>query len=219
VHRLLLVIALVACAKKSVVTGPSNVVKLEIERAEKAEAARDHDTARAHYERAIASAADPHSVGFARREFAETLATWGELDSARGQLEKAVAATPDDPIAWQMLGILRANAAINDIPGAFTALEKAKQLAPRAWIPRRDLAALHFKLGAGRDADRDPKLAAEHRAAALAEYKAMLELDLPTRLRDKVKWAIEYLTNTAAQEAGSAGTAPASQAPAKPPTP
>jgi tetratricopeptide (TPR) repeat protein len=199
--RFVVVIALVACAKKQVVTGPSSVVKLEIERAEKAEEARDHDTARTHFERAIASAKDPQSVGFARREFAETLATWGEIDSARGQLEKAVAATPADPIAWQMLGILRASSAINDLPGAFSALEKSKQLAPRSWIPRRDLAALHFKLGAGRDADPDPAVAARHRAAALAEYQAMLELDLPARLRDKVKWAIDYLTKPPADAA------------------
>lgn len=214
-----LVIAFVACAKQqTMATGPSNAVKLEIERAEQAEQARDHDQARAHYERAIASAADPASVGFARREFAETLATWGEIDSARGQLEKAVAATPADPIAWQMLGILRANPAVGDVPGAFAAFEKSKQLAPRAWIPRRDLAALHFKLGAGRDADPDPSVAAQHRAAALAEYQAMLELDLPARLRDKVKWAIEYLTTQAPPPATEPAHSPATAAPAPAPS-
>jgi tetratricopeptide (TPR) repeat protein len=215
VLRWVLIVALVACAKKQTMTGPSNVVRLEIERAEQAEQRREHDQARKHYERAIASAQDPASVGFARREFAETLATWGELDSARGQLEKAVAATPDDPVAWQMLGIVRASDTVRDIPGAFAALEKSKALAPRMWIPRRDLAALHFKLGAGRDADPDPATAANHRAAALAEYKAMLELDLPPRLRDKVKWAIEYLSGPAAKTPAE----PATQPPAQPPAP
>ena len=181
--RWLLCIALCACAKAAVVTGPSNAVKLEVERDEQAEAARQHDVARKHYEVAIANATDPESIGFARREFAETLATWGELESARGQLEKAVVATPGDPIAWQMLGIIRASDAIKDIPGAFAALGRAKQLAPRAWIPRRDLAVLHWKLG--------------HRAEALAEYRAMLELDLPARLREKVKWAIDELSKPA----------------------
>jgi tetratricopeptide (TPR) repeat protein len=204
VLRLWLCLALCACAKKPVVVGPSNAVKLEIERAEQAEQAREHDKARVHYERAIATAQDPDSIGFARREFAETLATWGEIDSARGQLEKAIVATPNDPVAWQMLGILRASGTVHDIPGAFAALEKSKQLAPRMWIPRRDLAALHFKLGAGRDADPDPAAAARHRAAALAEYKAMLDLDLPPRLRDKVKWAIEYLTNAPSHRAAPA---------------
>lgn len=178
--RLWLCFALGACATRPAVTGPSNAVKLEIERAERAEEARQHDVARKHFELAIANAKDPRSIGFARREFAETLATWGELDAARGQLEKAVLATPDDPIAWQMLGIVRASDAVRNMAGAFAALEKSKQLAPRAWIPRRDLAVLHWKLG--------------HRAEALAEYRAMLELDLPARLREKVKWAIDELS-------------------------
>lgn len=181
VRRLVLCLALCACARPPAVRGPSSVVKLEIERAEAAEQARQHDVARTHYERAITSARDPASIGFARREFAETLATWGEIESARAQLERAVAATPDDPIAWQMLGIVRASDAIRDIPGALAALQRSKQLAPRAWIPRRDLAVLHWKLG--------------HRAEALAEYRAMLDLDLPARLREKVEWAIEQLSN------------------------
>jgi tetratricopeptide (TPR) repeat protein len=171
--------ALCACAKPPAVRGPSMAVKAEIERAEAAEQARQHEVARAHYERAISNAHDPQSAGFARREFAETLATWGEIEAARDQLEQAVAATPDDAIAWQMLGIVRASKEVDDIPGAFAALERAKQLAPRAWIPRRDLAVLHWKLG--------------HRAEALAEYRGMLELDLPLRLREKVKWAIDQL--------------------------
>jgi hypothetical protein len=122
------------------------------------------------------------------------LITWGEIDSAHGQLDKAVAANPTDPIAWQMLGLVRASDGVRDVAGAFTALERSKQLAPRMWIPRRDLAALHFKLGAGRDADPDPAVATKHRQAALAEYKAMLELELPDRLREKVNWAIRVLT-------------------------
>lgn len=181
--RWLVCIALCACARKPAVQGPSSAVKLEIERAEAAELERRHDVARMHYERAIANAKDPVSLGFARREFAETLATWGEIEAAHAQLEQAVTATPDDPIAWQMLGIVRASDAIGDIPGAFAALETSKRLAPRAWIPRRDLAVLHWKLG--------------HRAEALAEYRAMLELDLPARLREKVEWAIGELSKPA----------------------
>ncbi len=178
--RVLCCLALLSCARTPAVRGPSNVVRAEVERAEQAEEKREHEVARKHYELAIASAKDPQSVGFARREFAETLATWGELESAHGQLEKAVVATPDDPIAWQMLGVLRANKIINDVPGALAALEKSKQLAPREWIPRQTLAVLQWKLG--------------HRAEALAEYRAMLDLDLPPRLREKVKWAIDELS-------------------------
>lgn len=189
--RLLVCIALCACARKPAVQGPSSAVKLEIERAEAAERERRHDVARTHYERAIAAAQDPASVGFARREFGETLATWGEIEAAHAQLEQAVAAMPDDPIAWQMLGIVRASETIRDIPGAFAALETSKRLAPRAWIPRRDLAVLHWKLG--------------HRAEALAEYRAMLELDLPERLREKVKWAIRVLSEPAPAKPSATG--------------
>ena len=177
---LVALIGLGACAKQPAVRGPDDAVKSELQRAEQAEAQRQHDVARTHYERAIAAATDPKSAGIAHREFAETLATWGELEAAHTHLEQAVQATPADPVAWQMLGIVRASPAIGDVPGAFVALGKSKQLAPRVWIPRRDLAVLHWKLG--------------HRAEALAEYKAMLELGLPPRLREKVKWAIDELS-------------------------
>ena len=179
---LVLVVGTWACgAATPAASEPSDTVKKWIRRAETAEQNRDHEVSRKHYERAIAEAKDAVSIGFARREFAETLATWGEIDSARGQLEKAVVARPDDPIAWQMLGIVRHK--LGDIPGAFAALEKSKALAPKAWIPRRDLAVLHWSLG--------------QREEALAEYKAMLELDLPPRLREKVEWAIGVLSKPA----------------------
>ena len=184
---------------------PDDMVKAEIAKAEAAEAKREHLIAREHYEKAVAAAdarRDPASIGYARREFGETLATWGENEQARTQLEASVAAVPSDPIAWQMLGILRHK--LGDIDGAFTALEKSKALAPRAWIPRRDLAVLHWSRGEGRTAHPDPAKAAQHRAAALAEYKAMLDLELPERLREKVEWAIAALSKGA-----SAPSAPA----------
>ena len=191
-------LALSACARpQPQAPKPDDAVKAEIARAEAAEAKREHLVAREHYEKAVAAAEqrrDPASIGFARREFGETLATWGENDEARVQLEASVAAVPTDPIAWQMLGIIRHKH--GDIAGAFAALEKSKTLAPRAWIPRRDLAVLHWSRGEGRTADPDPAKAAEHRAAALAEYRAMLELELPARLREKVEWAIAALSKT-----------------------
>jgi tetratricopeptide (TPR) repeat protein len=169
---------LVAACHPSAPHAPANAVRTEIEQAEDAEKARKHDEARVHYERAIAAAKDPASIHVAHREFGETLATWGEIEEARTHLEASVAARDDDPIAWQMLGIVRHK--LGDIPGAFAALEKSKALAPRAWIPRRDLAVLHWKLG--------------QRDAALAEYREMLTLDLPDRLREKVLWAIDQLS-------------------------
>lgn len=189
-------LAALGCARaQPTAPPPDDMVKAEIAKAEAAEAKRDHLVARDHYEKAVAAAEhrrDQASIGFARREFGETLATWGENEQARVQLEASVAAVPGDPVAWQMLGILRHK--LGDIAGAFAALEKSKALAPRAWIPRRDLAVLHWSRAEGRTADPDPAKAAEHRAAALAEYKAMLDLDLPDRLREKVEWAISVLS-------------------------
>lgn len=195
-RALALALLLAACAGSAPRRpAPIDTVRREVEAAEAAERARKHDVARAHYEAAVAAAKDPPSVAFARREFGETLATWGENAEARAQLEASVVAVATDPVAWQMLGILRHE--LGDIDGAFAALERSKSLAPRAWIPRRDLAVLHWRLGEGRAAERDPALAAKHRAAALAEYEAMLELDLPDRLREKVRWAIEVLSRPA----------------------
>jgi Tfp pilus assembly protein PilF len=190
------VLVAIACSRTPSPKRP-DPVRDELALAEEAERARDHERARAHYERAIKVATDPASAGLAHREFAETLATWGELDNARAQFERAVVAAPKDPIAWQELGIVRANQ--GDIPGAFAAAERAKQLAPKAFPPRRDLAVLHWRLGEGRDRHPDPAVADQHRAAALAEYRAILdEIELPDRYRDKVKWAIDVLSKPAA---------------------
>jgi len=72
--RLWLCLALLACgAKGPSVAGPSKTVKLWVERAEKAEENRDHEVARKHYEKAIANAKDPVSIGYARREFAAAI--------------------------------------------------------------------------------------------------------------------------------------------------
>jgi len=185
-------VIVVACAHAAP-HPPDDPVKTELSQAEAAERARHHDEARVHYERAVASAKDAASAGLAHREYAETLATWGELDQARSHYEAAVAATPGDAVAWHDLGIVRANAAIGDVPGALAALQRAKTLAPNALPPRRDLAVLHWKLG--------------HRAEALAEYREMLQLDLPPRLREKVQWAIDQLSSP-----------PRASAPAMPPS-
>ena len=171
-------LALAACSRTPAPQAPVDNVRADIVHAEDAEKARRHDEARTYYERAVAEAHTPANIHFAHREYGETLATWGEVEAAKTHLEAAVAALDSDPIAWQMLGIVRNK--LGDVKGAFVALEKSKQLAPRAWIPRLDLAVLHWSLG--------------QRDAALAEYKAMLDLDLPARLREKVEWAIGVLS-------------------------
>lgn len=171
-----IVIALAACGHPAPRT-PSTAVVTEVDRAEAAEKARQHDVARTHYQRAVAEAKDPPSIAFARREFAETLISWGEIPEAIAQLEGAVAAAPDDAAAWHDLGILRHNQ--GDDVRALDALEHARTASPRDPRPRVALAALRWSRG--------------DRAGATTEYRALLELDLPDRLREKVKWALAEL--------------------------
>jgi Flp pilus assembly protein TadD len=167
--------ALAACAAQP--RAPAPAVVADVRRAEDAELARKHDVARAEYLRAIADAKDPQSEAFARHEYAETLQTWGELGEMQVQLEQVVAISPLDASAWHDLGLLYHHA--GDDPRAITALERAKQLAPRDYRPRRTLAALWW--------------ARHDFARAAAEYQDLLHLDLPDRLREKVRWALDQL--------------------------
>jgi len=169
--------ALAACAHPAPPRGPAVVVRAEVEQAETAEKARQHDVARQHYQRAIHEARDPDSIAFARHEYAETLVTWGEAPEARAQLEIAVVAKPDDPGAWHDLGMLRHHA--GDDPGAIAALGRARALAPDDARPRTALAALYWKRG--------------DKASAAREYRGLLALELPERVRLKVEWALAEL--------------------------
>jgi Flp pilus assembly protein TadD len=157
--------------------GPTAMVRGEIEQAEVAEKARHHDVARTHYQRAVAAARDPDSIAFARHEYAETLVTWGEAPEARAQLEIAVTANPADAGAWHDLGLLRH--AAGDDPGAIEALVRAETLVPNDPRPRTALAALYWKRG--------------DKANATREYRGLLELELPDRVRAKVEWALAEL--------------------------
>lgn len=174
--RAVLALLLFACARPAP-RGPAPIVQSEIEQAETAERARRHDEARAHYKRAVASATDPTSIAFARREYGETLMSWGEYPEAIAQLEGVIAVDPKHVASWNDLGLLHHNQG-NDAR-AIEALERAKSLAPNDFRPRRNLAVLRWTRG--------------DRAGALREYREMLELELPDRLRAKVKWAIEEL--------------------------
>lgn len=165
------------CAHGTAARGPAADVRTEVAQAETAEKARQHEVARTHYQRAIAAAHDPESIAFARHEYADTLVSWGEAPEARAQLEIAVAANPADPGSWHDLGLLRHHA--GDDAGAIQALMRAEQLAPQDVRPRTALAALYWKRG--------------DRASAAREYRGLLELDLPDRLRAKVEWAITEL--------------------------
>lgn len=171
-----IVLVLAACGHPAP-RSPSSAVVADVARAEAAEKARQHDVARTHYQRAVAEAKDAPSIAFARREFAETLISWGEIPEAIAQLEGAVAAAPEDAAAWHDLGILRHNQ--GDDVRALEALDHARAASPLDPRPRVALAALRWSRG--------------DRAGAATEYKALLELDLPDRLREKVKWALAEL--------------------------
>ncbi len=173
--RVLVALALVACGGRA---KPSAPVRAEVEKAETAEKARKHDEARRHYQAAIASAKDPASIAFARREFADTLISWGEYPEATAQLEGVTRARPDDPSAWHDLGMLYFNR--GDAARAIASLEKARSLAPGDERPRKVLAVIRWKRG--------------DYEGARAEYRGMLELDLPEKTRASVEWAIADLT-------------------------
>ncbi|MFN0248912.1 MAG: tetratricopeptide repeat protein [Kofleriaceae bacterium] len=157
---------------------PSAPVRVAVEKAETAEKARKHDDARRHYQAAIATAKDPASIAFARREFADTLITWGEYPEATAQLEGVTRASPSDPSAWHDLGMLYFNR--GDAARAIVSLEKARSLAPEDERPRKTLAVIKWKRG---DFE-----------GARAEYRGMLELPLPEKTRASVEWAIADLT-------------------------
>ena len=177
----LLALALAAGCAHPPPRAPSAEVRAEVAAAETAERARRHDQARAHYQRAVARAGDAPSLAFARREYADTLISWGELPEAIAQLEGVVVSAPHDAATWHDLGILRHHR--GDDLRAITALERARTLSPADPRPRIALAALRWKRG--------------DRVGARAEYTALLELDLPERVRGKVTWALGALVRPA----------------------
>ena len=125
----------------------------DVERAEDAEQQRKHDVARAALRaRDRRRAAIRRASAFARREFAETLATWGEIDAAIAQLERAVAARR----TTRPRGTTSASSASTqgDVARrARRARARASELAPRDWIrPRVALAALRLEAPATRAA-------------------------------------------------------------------
>jgi Flp pilus assembly protein TadD len=156
-----------------VATAVAGEVRVEVDRAERAELTRDHAGARHHYEAAVRQAValgDGISERFARREYAETLITWAELSTAAVQFERIVVLAPQDASSWHDLG---------QIEPAIAALTTARRLAPRDARPRISLAALHWRRG---DLE-----------AARHEYQGLLDLDLAERTRSKVEWAIAQL--------------------------
>lgn len=155
---------------------PSAGVRADIDAAETAERARQHDVARERYQRAVRDATDPASIAYARSAFAETLASWGEYAEAIAQFQAVIAVAPRDAEAWHDLGILYEK---QQDERALAAVQRSHELAPRAIPPLKTLALLYWKRG--------------DYAAATATYHELLELDLPEGLRHQVQWALEQL--------------------------
>jgi tetratricopeptide (TPR) repeat protein len=168
----------IACGGAARRPEPSEPTRRQVATAEEALRRRDYDGARAAYARAIETAPDGASEAFARRELADMLLLFDERQAAAAELVRITALRPDDPRTWHDLGIVRHS--LGEIEGAAAALEKAKALAPDDARPRVALAALLWEHGA--------------KAAAKREYEALLLLDLPPRLREKVEWAIGELS-------------------------
>ncbi|HEY4180794.1 MAG TPA: tetratricopeptide repeat protein [Kofleriaceae bacterium] len=182
VAALVCALALAACAHgQHASPPPDDTTKREVAAAEAAERHRQHDVARTHYEAAVAAAKTPESIAFARKEFAETLISWGEYPAATTQLETVVSVRADDAAAWHDLGMLYHHA--GDEGRAINSLEKSRALAPNDPRPRVTLAVLRWKAG--------------DLAGAKTEYQDLLKLDLPDRLREKVEWAIRELSKPA----------------------
>jgi Flp pilus assembly protein TadD len=146
-------------------------------RARVEERARRYDRARALYQQAADQAPDRSSAARAWRELGRALAFWGETDAAALALARAVELAPGDVSAWHDLGIVRDRR--GDPAGAERALRRAITLAPREPRPRIALGAL---------------LVNQHRwHDALAEYRALEELDLPEQTRSAVARAIALI--------------------------
>jgi len=155
---------------------PSPAVRADIDAAETAERARQHDVARARYQRAITEAGDAPSIAYARKSFGETLASWGEYAEAIAQYQGVIAVAPTDAQAWHDLGVLYEK---QQDERALAAVQRSHALAPREIPPLKTLALLYWKHG--------------NYAAATATYRQLLELDLPDGLRRQVEWALDQL--------------------------
>ncbi len=187
---------------------PSALVRADIDRAETAEKARQHDVARTAYLQAIADAHDPASEGLARSDYGETLLTWGEIDEGIRQLQRAVVAAPEVPAAWHDLGVALHHQ--GQLAEAASAFEHAKHLEPRAIKTRIALAGVRWKIATECFANHGAADVCAHAVdATKAEYRAILDFDVPDRLRERVHWALEQLDKPHAGLRGEPAASPA----------
>jgi len=148
-----------------------------VKQAKQHERKRRYDKARVLYTRAKTEAPDDHSRAFAGRSLALALIFWGEYAGAETELEGVLRLYKGDVASWHDLGMLRHRR--GDLLGAEQSFRTAIKLRSNNPRTRIALAALLWK--------------SKRLADALVEYKALLQLELPPRIRDKVRWAIKVL--------------------------
>ena len=166
-----------ACAAQQHPTAVEPHTQSLVSQAEHAQRQRRYDRARALYQRAQSEATAPFSRAYASREYGLALIFWGEYRDAEQALSSAVDARNDDVASWHDLGMVRHR--LGRLPQAETAFRTAKRLAPRDPRPRIALAAMLAQQRQYRH--------------ALAEYRQLLGLQLPGRLRAKTEWMIGQL--------------------------
>lgn len=148
-----------------------------VKRAKAQERRRRYDLARSFYEQADRAARDDFNRAYAGRSYAMALIFWGEYDHAETELGRVVRLNPHDVASWHDLGMLRHRR--GDVLGAEQAFRRAIALRKNNPRSRIALAALLWKTRRWAD--------------ALHEYRALLDLALPHRVREKVQWAIAVL--------------------------
>ncbi|MBT8494771.1 MAG: hypothetical protein KJO07_17070 [Deltaproteobacteria bacterium] len=179
----------IGCGPKRPPEAPQSAVDRRIAAAQGHEKNRRYDLAEAEYRAAVAEAGSQKQRGKARRALASALIFWGKYAEAEVALANLVVDRPDEPGAWHDLGMVRAK--LGKATGAEQALRQSVRLAPRDPRPRIALAAL---LVNGR----------RYRAAQI-EYRALLDLELPAKLRSAVNQALDLLDRQLELDRGATG--------------
>lgn len=182
----LALVLLFGCGAPVTPVTKADPAQLRIERAKDYERKRRYDLAELEYRAAIAEAASASSRRQARRQLVDALIFWGKLGEARLELVELLDEHPADVSAWHDLGILHSK--LGDAGASERALRRAIELAPKNPKSRIALAAL---LVNGR-----------RFKEAQAEYRTLLELELPPSLDRAVREALELL----ARELGKPAT-------------
>jgi len=145
-----------------------------IERAEQYERERRYDQARAAYLRAKRAAPDDASRAHGTRAFGLALDFWGEYRAARRELHTASKLRPGHAATWHDLGMVCVK--LRDFGAAEQSLRRAVELRPKDPRPRIALAEVYWQR-------------LQQYEKARSEYRYLLRLELPPRVRAAVKWA------------------------------